>query len=220
MTESLVDALRGQEASWNARPLLRSLYESWFEQVCSALSRVDGRSIELGSGIATLPRTCPLVEATDVEPTPWVSEVVDAEALPYQDGALANLVLVDVFHHLARPARFLDEAIRALAPGGRIVVLDPYCSPVSTRAYGRFHHERTDLSAAPFDDDAAIAVRQGKAWVLRAIPASLGDTAALIGRDGEVAAVLVRSGSGWTYGRVLASSPLQQRNPMLGPRVK
>jgi SAM-dependent methyltransferase len=157
MTESLVDALRGQEASWNARPLVRSLYVGWFQQICAALSPVDGRSIELGSGIATLPETCPRVEPTDVAPTPWASEVVDAEALPYDDGALANLVLVDVFHHLARPARFFDEAARTLAPGGRIVVLDPYCSAVSTRAFKRFHHERTDLSAAPFDDDASIA---------------------------------------------------------------
>lgn len=157
MSESLVDALRVQEASWNARPLVRALYVSWFEQVCAELSPVAGRSIEIGSGIATLPQTCPRVEPTDVEPTPWVSEVVDAEALPYDDGTLANLVLVDVFHHLARPARFLDEAARALAPGGRIVLLEPYCSPISTHAYKRFHHERTDLSSPPFADDVSIA---------------------------------------------------------------
>jgi len=158
MTQTLVDALRAQEASWNARPLLRALYESWFRQVCAALSPITGRSIELGSGIGTLQHTCPRVEATDVEPTPWASEVADAEALPYADGTLANLVLVDVFHHLARPARFLDEAVRALAPGRRVVVLDPYCSPISAAAYTRFHHERTDLSAEPFADDASIAV--------------------------------------------------------------
>ena len=157
MTESLVDALRGQEASWNARPLVRALYTGWFQQVCAALSPVDGRSIELGTGIGTLQATCPRVEPTDVEPTPWVSEVVDAEALPYADGALANLVLVDVFHHLARPARFLDEAARTLAAGGRVVVLDPYCSAVSTPAFKRFHHEWTDLSADAFEDDASIA---------------------------------------------------------------
>ena len=157
MTESLVEALRGQEASWNTRPLLRLLYIGWFEQICAALSAVEGRSIELGSGIGTLPQTCPRVEPTDVEPTPWVSQVVDAEALPYADGSLANLVLVDVFHHLARPARFFDEAVRVLASGGRVVVLDPYCSPISTRAYKRFHHERTDLSAGAFEDDASIA---------------------------------------------------------------
>lgn len=154
---SLVEALQAQERSWNARPLVRALYIGWFRQVCEALSPVSGRSIELGSGIGTLPQTCPRVEPTDVEATPWTSEVVDAEELPYADWSLANLVLVDVFHHLARPAQFFDEASRVLMPGGRVVILDPYCSPISTLAYRRFHHERTDLSAGAFEDDATIA---------------------------------------------------------------
>jgi len=154
---SLVESLRVQEQQWNARRLVRSLYVGWFKRVCAALSEVPGRSIELGSGIGTLPRTCPRVEPTDVEPTPWTSEIVDAEGLCYADASLANLVLVDVFHHLARPGRFFDGAVRVLVPGGRVVILDPYCSPVSTRAYRRFHHERTDLSAGAFEDDASIA---------------------------------------------------------------
>jgi SAM-dependent methyltransferase len=136
---------------------VRELYIGWFEEICRGLSPVAGRSIELGSGIGTLQETCPRVEPTDVEPTPWASEVVDAEALPYEDGTLANVVLVDVFHHLARPTRFLDEAARVLAPSGRVVILDPYCSPVSTRAFQRFHHERTDLGVEPFGEDASIA---------------------------------------------------------------
>ena len=77
-------------------------------------------------------------------------------AVPFANGSVANLVLVDVFHHLSRPAAFLDEAERALAPGGRVVVLDPYCSPVSTQMYRRFHHERTDLGAEPFGEDESI----------------------------------------------------------------
>lgn len=153
----LVAALREQERSWESRPLLRALYEQWFRSICGALSSVPGRSVELGAGIGMLARTCPTVEPTDVASTPWASEVADAESLPYTDGSLANLVLVDVFHHLARPARFLDEATRALAPGGRLVVLDPYCSPISTVAYRLFHHERTDLHAGPFADDPSVA---------------------------------------------------------------
>lgn len=155
---SLVDALRVQERSWNARPLVRALYTDWFRLVCGSLSSAPGRSIELGAGIGALPAVCPRIVPTDVEPTPWTSEVVDAEAMPFAAESVANLVLVDVFHHLARPARFLDEASRVLAPGGRVVILDPYCSPISTRAYRRFHHERTDLAAGGFEDDTSIAV--------------------------------------------------------------
>lgn len=152
----LVEALRVQERAWAERPLVRSLYDEWYRAIGERLSSVPGDSVELGSGIATLRRVCPEVRPTDVEPTPWTEEVVDAESLPFADGSLANLVLVDVFHHLARPAVFLDEAARALAGGGRVVVLDPYCSPLSTLAYRAFHHERTDLGASPFGDDESI----------------------------------------------------------------
>lgn len=150
-------ALREQERGWNARPLVRDLYREWFAELGVRLSREAGPSIELGAGIGKLAEVAPSVRPTDVERTPWTDAVVDAEHLPYGDASVANLVLVDVFHHLPRPARFIDEAARTLVPGGRVLVLDPYCSPVSTVAYRLLHHERTDLSAAPFADDPAVA---------------------------------------------------------------
>ena len=101
-------------------------------------------------------RVVPHVVATDVEPTSWADAVVDAHDLPYADASLANLVLFDVFHHLGDPARFLDEAGRTLRPGGRIVLVEPYCSAVSTPLYRRFHHERTDLGVDPFAPDPAL----------------------------------------------------------------
>jgi SAM-dependent methyltransferase len=153
---TLVETLAEQEQAWNERPLLRSLYREWFESIAARMASVPGVSVELGSGISHFRDVYPSVVTTDVEPTPWTSRVADAANLPFEDGEVANLVLVDVFHHLARPSRFLDEAVRVLAPGGRVIVLDPYCSPVSTRLYRRFHHERTDLRAEPFADDDAI----------------------------------------------------------------
>lgn len=150
-------SLRAQERAWEARPLTRWLYEGWFRDIGAVLSPVEGRSIELGSGISRLSTVVPGIEPTDVVSTPWTSSVVDAEALPYAERSVANIVLVDVFHHLARPARFLDEASRVLAPGGHVIVLDPYCSPVSNVTYRLFHHERVDLGADAFADDPAVA---------------------------------------------------------------
>jgi SAM-dependent methyltransferase len=154
---SLLEALREQREAWEARPLLRRLYLEWYDAIVERLAPVPGPTVELGAGIGTFKERYPAAVATDLEPTAWTEEVVDAERLPYGDGSVANLVLVDVFHHLARPAAFLDEARRVLAPGGRAIVLDPYCSPVSYRAYRRFHHERTDLATEPFAEDATIA---------------------------------------------------------------
>jgi SAM-dependent methyltransferase len=154
---SLVDELRAQEAAWEARPLVRRLYHSWYELIVERLSAVEGPTIELGSGISRFKEHYPDAIASDVEPTPWTDRVVDAERLPFEDGSVANLVLIDVFHHLARPSRFLDSAVQALAPGGRLVILDPYCSPASYFAYRRFHHERTDLDVDAFADDEHAA---------------------------------------------------------------
>ena len=119
---------------WRRRPLLRRLYHDWYELVVTHLSTVPGKTVELGAGTAHFKDAFPAAVATDVEPTPWADEVVDAERLPYGDASLANLVLIDVFHHLAHPVRFFDECRRALAVGGRVVMLDPYCSLISTPA--------------------------------------------------------------------------------------
>jgi SAM-dependent methyltransferase len=154
---TLADELQVQDDAWRTRPLVRRLYGDWYELVVSRLSHVEGPTIELGSGISRFKEHHPSAIATDVERTPWVDEVVDAEDLPYDDASVANLVLIDVFHHLPSPARFFDSAARVLAPGGRVVLLEPYCSPVSYALYRRFHHERTDLDAPPFEDDVQAA---------------------------------------------------------------
>lgn len=146
---TLADTLLEHERAWNERPLLRRIYGDWFDQIASKLASVPGETVELGSGIGRLRDHVPGLVTSDVEPTPWADRVVDAESLPYGVGELANLVLVDVFHHLPRPAAFLDEARRALAPGGRVVMLEPYCSPLSSLAY-RLHHERLELDADGF----------------------------------------------------------------------
>jgi SAM-dependent methyltransferase len=157
LTDDLQRVLEAQEAAWESRPLLRSLYLEWYGLIRDRLAGVSGPTIELGAGIGRFREVVPDARLTDVEPTRWADETVDAESLPWEARSVANLVLVDVFHHLARPAAFLDEALRVLEPRGRVLILDPFCSPVSTLAYRRLHHERTDLDADPFADDAAVA---------------------------------------------------------------
>lgn len=154
--QTLTEALELQERSWRERPLVRDLYLSWYRMIVESLSDARGPTVELGCGIGKFREVKPDALMTDVAPTRWTSHVVDAHDLPYGDGSVGNLVLLDVFHHLANPARFLDEATRVLARKGRVVIVDPYCSPVSTPFYKFFHHERTDLSAPAFEVDLQI----------------------------------------------------------------
>jgi SAM-dependent methyltransferase len=154
----LIATLHEQERAWERRPLLRQLYREWYRMLVERFSDVDGASVELGSGIGKLREVAGArVVLTDVEQTPWADETVDALQLPYAEGSLANLVLLDVFHHLADPGLFLDEAQRTLAPGGRLLLIEPYCSPLSTPLYRAFHQERTDMSADPFTPDPTVA---------------------------------------------------------------
>jgi SAM-dependent methyltransferase len=151
-------ALAAQERAWHERPLLRRVYSDWYRTMLARMSPVAGRSIELGSGIGRLREIAgDRIVLTDIEKTRWVDERVDALALPDRDASVANILMLDVLHHLADPAAFLDEAVRVLAPGGRVVMVEPYCSPLSAFFYKRFHHERTDLSADPFASDATTA---------------------------------------------------------------
>jgi SAM-dependent methyltransferase len=156
MSSTLRDDLAKHESAWRSKPLLRRIYRDWYELIAARLATIPGPTIELGAGIARFKEVVPSAVATDIEPTPWADRAVNAEQLDYADASVANLVLIDVFHHLARPTRFLDEADRVLRDRGRIIMLEPYCSTLSTFAYTHFHHEDIDLAAAPFADDPSL----------------------------------------------------------------
>ena len=143
-------ALQVLRDAWEERPLVRALYHDWYRLIAARLARGGGPTVELGCGIGTFKEFMPEVVATDVEPSPWADEVVDAQRLPYADGSVRNLVLVDVIHHLEDPVACLAEAQRVLAPGGRLVALEPFCSPLAKVAYTRFHEEHLDASVDPF----------------------------------------------------------------------
>ena len=57
-----------------------------------------------------------------------------AEQLPFGAGAFDLVTCVNSLHHIARPARALDEMVRVLAPGGRIVLEDMVADPDGRRA--------------------------------------------------------------------------------------
>jgi ubiquinone/menaquinone biosynthesis C-methylase UbiE len=57
-----------------------------------------------------------------------------AEQLPFAAGTFDLVTCVNSLHHIARPARALDEMARVLAPGGRIVLEDFAPDPDARRA--------------------------------------------------------------------------------------
>ncbi|MDP6087792.1 MAG: methyltransferase domain-containing protein [Nitrospinota bacterium] len=150
------ERLWGDRRGWDERPLLRELYLNWFGMMASHLR--PGRTVELGSGPGRFAEQCEGVIAADIVHLPWLDVVLDATRLPFGEGAVDNLVMLDVFHHLDVVA-FLDEAGRVLSPGGRVVMIEPYISAFSYLIYHFVHDEPTRMKGDPFFVDPALSER-------------------------------------------------------------
>ena len=168
-----LEKLREHRLLWERKPSLRIVYRSWFERLFATLPEA-GTVIEVGAGPAFLAeaarRSRPRLEwiSTDITPTDWNDVCADAQRLPVRPGALSAVVGLDVLHHLDAPRRFFEEARGALAPGGSLVLIEPWISAASLPVYRWLHQEdcRPGLDPwrpfadrpdkAPFDGDQAL----------------------------------------------------------------
>ena len=116
-------ALADYREVWERKPALRLIYENFYDRITSECA--PGITIEIGGGIGNLKRWLPEVITTDVQHAGWLDCVVDAQLLPFAAGVIANIVMVDVLHHLEVPVKFFREAVRVLRPGGKIVMVEP-----------------------------------------------------------------------------------------------
>ena len=141
LSQHQIEIERNRQA-WERKPLLRAIYESFYARILPLIDRaVPGRIVEIGSGIGNLKSHLPSSISTDLFPNPWLDAVCDTYELPFASKSLSHLILFDVFHHLQAPNMFLIEARRVLAPGGRVLLFEPFISLSSWPAYGCLHHE-------------------------------------------------------------------------------
>jgi SAM-dependent methyltransferase len=159
---------------WADKPVLARVYARWFELLLAEAPR-GGRVVEVGAGPGTLRAFARATRpdlawlATDIEPLPWNHVAADASRLPVRDASARTIVGLDVLHHLSDPRAFFADAARALAPGGRLALVEPWISPLSWVVYRFFHEEDCRLSVDPwrpfppgkagFDGDAALSWR-------------------------------------------------------------
>jgi len=154
MTARMEEALTPEQfrAVWEAKPALRAVYGDYYRRIGQALADGPGPVVEVGAGSGNLAHAVPGVLATDIVPAPWLDLVLDAQDLPFADATVANLVGVDVLHHVEYPRRFLVEAQRVLRPGGRVVLVEPGITPLSRLVFKLGHPEPVDMEADPLAD--------------------------------------------------------------------
>jgi len=155
--EGVLARFEALRRAWESNQPLRVLYRRWYLLMRDALPAQDlGPWIEIGSGPGFAREFIPELELTDIVKAPWHDRWVSADSLPFADRSVGALMLFDVLHHLAAPAIFFQEAARVLQSGGRIVLCEPYISPVSSVVYRFFHPEPVDMNARPLAEHGAL----------------------------------------------------------------
>jgi len=124
------------------KPFLRALYHRFYDDFVRAHEAAPpGARLEVGAGGGFLDELIPGLLTVDLRPGARVSLVASALELPLGAGSTGAIFMLNVLHHLPDPGRFFEEAVRVLAPGGRIVLTEPFVSPLSRLIFKSLHHE-------------------------------------------------------------------------------
>ena len=140
-----IEIHRNREA-WQRKPLLQEVYRGFYRRIASHLtSGTTGLTVELGSGMGNIKEVVPECITTDIFPNQWLDRQENAYRLSFETGAVANLILFDVWHHLQYPGTALREFERVLAPGGRLILFEPAMGLLGRLVYAAGHHEPVAL---------------------------------------------------------------------------
>lgn len=124
--------------------LLHAIYQDVYRRIAAELT---GRQfldiLEIGSGGGFIRDHLPQVTTSDCIAGPNIDCVLDACNLTERFGpsCLDAIVAFNVFHHLPDPVGFLRSANTVLRAGGKIVLVEPWFTPVGQWFYRAIHHE-------------------------------------------------------------------------------
>jgi SAM-dependent methyltransferase len=123
------------------KPALKQIYQEWYQSVVNSLPRGEDPVLEVGSGGGFFRSYLPDLITSEIFQTEDVQVVLDATRLPFGDGSLRAIVLIDVLHHIAQPRQFIAQAAQCVRKNGTLVMIEPWVSTWSSLIYRRFHHE-------------------------------------------------------------------------------
>lgn len=159
-----------QRSIIDARPLIKAAYDRWYGAMLADVATVEhkGKILEIGSGSGYVKLLNPDVITSDVVPG-HADMIIDAESLPFEDRSLRGILLTHVFHHIPHIDKFLNEAQRALVPGGVISMIDVAHTPLSRLVFGKFHPEAYEHKAKSWELDTSGpygGANQAMTWIV------------------------------------------------------
>ena len=138
-----------QHQVWNNKLVLRKVYDDIYNRMTKFIK--PGLILEIGSGGINFNKNYKEVIYTDIQNVPWVDVVSDAHNLPFVKNIFTNILMIDVLHHLRSPVSFFEEASKVLEFGGRIVLVEPAITRISSFFYKHFHSEPVNMEVNAFD---------------------------------------------------------------------
>ena len=108
------DIFEPHRQAWRNKAALRRYYEcEIFDRIIAEMR--PGPALEIGTGPGFFADYHPGMTGLDVIPAHPSARSGDVHAMPFDDGAFANVVGVDVLHHLARQPAFILQKIQILS---------------------------------------------------------------------------------------------------------
>ena len=125
------------------KPALRLLYTKFYGRYIECLKQgpQTGLIVEIGSGAGFSKQIIPEMITTDILPYATVDMCCDAMQMPFKDGTLRAIFMLNTLHHIPDVERFFNEARRCLRPKGRVLIVDQYLGWLSHWIYKFPHHE-------------------------------------------------------------------------------
>jgi len=131
------------------KPLLKKIYRDHYKFFARELRGTPaGAKVELGSGGGFVRDLIPNMICSDVVRLSSTQMTFSALELPFCGDSLGALCMINVLHHLPRVRNFFSESVRCLAPGGKLIMIEPANTLLSRFIFSNFHHE-------PFDPEQA-----------------------------------------------------------------
>lgn len=124
---------------------LRSYFSFLYEIVNQELETFD-LILEVGAGAAISEIFLKQrMVRTDILPFNEFNVLGDCamERLPFKDSSFDAVLAFDSIHHSEQPSKAVLELLRVIRKGGKIILVEPFVSPMSYLPYKIFHYEDT-----------------------------------------------------------------------------
>ncbi|MFH1727652.1 MAG: class I SAM-dependent methyltransferase [Pseudomonadota bacterium] len=129
----------------NKKKFLKNIYLEWYNIFKSHVVNTEAEKLlEIGSGGGFLKEVIPSVITSDIANLEYCDITFDTYEMPFKERSVSRIFLLNVFHHIDKPEKFLNEVNRVLKKDGKLIMLEPSISIWSRLIYKYLHFEAMD----------------------------------------------------------------------------